>query len=274
MSSFRTLNLIYLFIILIFANFCQLSVGDWVNNIYYTDEGLSDNCYNQINLVTSFQTGICTGTGIVYECDYTNNQVVQINYVDLTCNEFSNNQTITMNSCQGTFSMNCSEKFYIAENTTTTLIYGPNCQSNSEPLIAHTTFLNICSQPFAILGQYWVYRTCNSTYLTINNYYDPNQPYSSSSGTSGVTATASSTSILPLTSGTGSATGSGSGSGDSGKWSTGGTSATGSLSGSESGSQSKNFWTPQCHPQYRVHASHIRLSNIECSPNTQFTICS
>ncbi|KYQ96756.1 hypothetical protein DLAC_11572 [Tieghemostelium lacteum] len=278
-----------------------VSLGDYVNQYLYKASGLKSECSNEVTDVVSFQTGACTEQGFIYQCDYENQLLLQMVYNDTTCEFFLYNNTFEWNTCNLFTTLNCSQKLDIQPQTTTTYLYG-DCSQTTDPVYAHTNFLGMCAEPYAVFGENWIQRECNSTYLTVNYYKDPNQPssFSSSSGTvssifsslsSGSGFTGGGNDGSDGTSGSASKTTATSGRNDfttgadtepivSASGSTGSTSAnsgsqtSGSqTSGSQTSGSSFEYSIPQCYDQYLVYSNYIQLSTPSCSNGVEFTQC-
>ncbi|KYQ88393.1 Pol protein [Tieghemostelium lacteum] len=152
--------------------------ADYVNAYYSTE---TETCTGEVVQILSVLAGACTSNSIV-ECDYPNNQLVTTVYNDDECTSYAYSYNTAINECVALSTRNCTTDIPQPINTYTVMTFSDDCSQQKYPLSVATYPLDLCYQ-IAQPDFEFYYNSCNSTYLTLNQY-DDYASIGSSSGSS------------------------------------------------------------------------------------------
>ncbi|KYQ91005.1 integrator complex subunit 1 [Tieghemostelium lacteum] len=162
---------------------------DYVNTIYslYEEEGAY--CNTQYTGVGSFHTGICANNQIM-SCDYANNQVVINSYLDSSCTELHETNSIQFNKCIDLYYViNCTSEPLIPPSSYSQFTF-QNCANQNLPLLVYSAPIDQCYGT-NIYNYGYRMNICDGNILREYTYNPPssgssynNPTYSSSAATS------------------------------------------------------------------------------------------
>ncbi|KYR02001.1 hypothetical protein DLAC_00794 [Tieghemostelium lacteum] len=147
----------------------------------------------EASVIFSAVSGVCIPQySLIMQCDYENSMVVWYSFKDTACTELLNMYSEVINECyySNRAFANCStEALTFTKPHTQQITYG-DCSESTQPISITTTFIDQCFMD-EFYG-YWSMQSCNSTYLTIQNYIDQSELTSSRSTSDSTTTTTNS----------------------------------------------------------------------------------